>query len=107
MNIRRGIILTVCLIALYLLLPRVLYAWTGYDYDTGDYIEIDGDVSTIQGKDIDIYDYSDDSYHDVYVMSVNRNGDVIIEVFDYDTGDYRTFEIDMNTDDQQKDREST
>ncbi|MGO9137877.1 MAG: DUF5334 family protein [Syntrophales bacterium] len=65
----------------------------GYDYDTGNYVEIENQDSVIQGNDIEIYDSSDKSYHDVYVISVNRNAAVIIEVFDYDAGKYRTFEM--------------
>ena len=48
----------------------------------------------IPGRDIEIYDYYDESYHDVSVLSVAQNGSVTIEVFDHDTGDYRTFEMD-------------
>jgi hypothetical protein len=80
---------------LMILCPAHLYAWDGYDYDTDDYIEFDHPFSVKPGNDVEIYDYSDESYHDVYVISINRDGTVIIEVFDYDTGDYRTFEMRM------------
>ena len=95
MNIRKGIILTVFLAVLYLLPPTVLFAWSGYDYDTENYIEIDADILTIQGKHIEIYDYSDESYHEVYVISVS-NGGKEIDVLDQDTGDYRTFEAEAD-----------
>lgn len=78
---------------LVILCPALVYSWDGYDYDTDDYIEIDHPFSVKPGNDVEIYDYSDESYHEVYVISVDRTATVIIEVFDYDTGDYRTFQI--------------
>lgn len=78
---------------LMILCPALVYSWDGYDDDTDNYIEIENQESVKPGKDIEIYDYSDESYHEVYVISVNRNSAVIIEVFDYDSGDYRTFEM--------------
>ena len=78
---------------LMILCPTLVYSWDGYDYDTDDYIEFDHPLSVKPGNDVEIYDYSDETYHDVYVISVKRNGTVVIEVFDHDTGDYRTFEM--------------
>jgi hypothetical protein len=69
------------------------YAWDGYDHDSEDYIEIENPALVVPGQDIEIYDHSDETYHDVYVISVQRNGTVVIEVFDNNTGDYRTFEM--------------
>jgi hypothetical protein len=73
-----------------MLSPLHLYARDGYDYDTGNYIEIE--YSIVPGKDFEIYDYNDESYHEVHVISINRSS-INLEVFDYDTGDYRTFEM--------------
>lgn len=70
-----------------------MYSWDGYDYEADNYIEIKNKDLIIPGNDIEIYDYSDEAYHEVYVMSIHRNGVVIIEVFDYDDGDYREFEM--------------
>ena len=78
---------------LVILCPALVYSWDGYDYDTDDYIEFDHPFSVKPGNDVEIYDYSDETYHDVYVISVKRNGTVVIEVFDHDTGNYRTFEM--------------
>lgn len=78
---------------LVLLSPTLAYSWSGYDNGTDNYIEIDNKDSVKPGADVRIYDYGDKSYHDVYVISVDRNGDVTIDVFDYDTGDYRIFEM--------------
>jgi hypothetical protein len=85
-----------------ILCPAHVYSWDGYDYDTDDYIEIDNAFSVKPENDIEIYDYNDESYHDVYVISINRDGAMIIEVFDYDTGDYRTFEMMMGAAMQEK-----
>jgi hypothetical protein len=78
---------------LMILYPTLVYSWNGYAYDTDNYVEIDNQDSVKPGADVKIYDYSDNSYHNVYVISVDRNGTVTIDVFDYDTGDYRIFEM--------------
>ena len=84
---------------LMILCPVHVYSWDGYDYDTENYIEFDLEVYVVQGKDFDIYDYSDESRHTVHVISINNNGnEVVIEGYDYDEGEYRTFY--MDTDDQ-------
>ena len=107
MNSNRDIYPIVFLSILFLLLPSYLYAWTGYDHDTENYIECDQDISVIQGKDVDIYDYSDESRHKVQVISVDTDGDVAeIKVYDYNVDEYRTFEMDMETDDQHKNEEN-
>lgn len=81
------------LLVVLLLCPLNICAWDGYDHDSEDYIEIENPALVVPGQDIEIYDHSDETYHDVYVISVQRNGTVVIEVFDNDTGDYRTFEM--------------
>jgi hypothetical protein len=86
-------LLIIFLLTAFLLCPMNLNAWDGYDFDNEEYIEIPDKESVNPGKDIEIYDYSDESYHDVNVISVKRNGAVMIKVFDYDTGDYRMFEM--------------
>ena len=81
------------LLIVLLLCPLNLCAWDGYDHDSEDFIEIENPALVMPGQDIEIYDYSDETYHDVNVISVQRNGTVVIEVFGNDTGDYRTFEM--------------
>lgn len=76
-----------------ILCPVLVHAWDGYDNESDSYIEITDKDSVAQGNDVVIFDHSDGFYHEVYVISVNRNGAVIIEVFDYDAGDYREFEM--------------
>ncbi len=93
----------IILIVLILFCPLSIHAWDDYDYDSGDYIEIENPELVAPGKDIQVYDFSDGAYHDVNVISVVRDGTVIIEVFDHDTGDYRTFEME----DESKAKDST
>lgn len=76
-----------------ILFPALAYSWDGYDYDTDNYVEFDHPFSVKPGNDVEIYDYSDDSYHDVHIITIKQEGTTIIEVYDYDTGDYRTFEM--------------
>ena len=72
----------------------LLAAWEGFDYEKGDYIEIEKGNLVRTGKDIEIYDYSTGEYKDVEVQSITRpGGSVEIEVYDYDSGEYRTFEM--------------
>jgi hypothetical protein len=86
---------TICLTILFIFFLSFAhaFAWDGYDLDKDDYIQIPNKESVIPGNDIEIYDYSDKTYHNAYVISVKRNGAVMIEVLDYDTEDYRTFEM--------------
>ena len=103
MNSKRKTFLIIFLSALLLLLPTLLYAWSGYDYEAENYIEFDQDGPVIQGKDFDIYDYGDESQHTVHIISIGSAGnEVVIEVYDYDEGEYRTFYMDKDTGDQQK-----
>ena len=66
------------------------YAWDGYDYDRGDYIEIEKGNLVRSGNDIEIYDYSTGTYKDVEVVSVSSDE---VEVYDYEADEYRTFDM--------------
>ena len=68
-----------------------VFSWDGYDYDTGNYIEIEKGNLVRAGNDIEIYDYETGEYRDVEVQGMVGNEQ---EVYDYDTGEYRTFEMD-------------
>lgn len=47
------------------------------------------------GREIEIFDYSDGSYKDVEVESIQRLDNAVeIEVYDYQGNEYRTFEMD-------------
>lgn len=79
---------------LFLLFSQVVFAWDGYDYEKGNYIEIDKENLVRRGNTIEIYDYGDGSYKDVEVEDIHRFGNSVeIEVYDNNTGEYRTFEM--------------
>lgn len=70
------------------------FAWDGYDYEKGTFIEIEKDNLVREGETIEIYDF-DDGYKEVEVESIDRYGNTVeVEVYDYDTGEFRTFEMD-------------
>ena len=75
--------------------PAFAYAWDGYDYESGSYVEIDKGNLVRPGKDIEIYDYGTGEYKDVEVQSIRDSGSgTEVEVYDYDTGEYRTLDMD-------------
>ena len=72
----------------------MLADWTGEDAETNVEIEIEKGNLVRTGRDIEIYDEGDSSYHDVTIESIQRYGNSVeIEVYDNDTGEYRTFEM--------------
>lgn len=84
------------ILILFLISPVLSYAWDGLDYETGNYIEIDdSDISSLApGAIIQIYDNEDSDHHIVEVMTIVKTTDETnIEVYDQDTDEYRTFEM--------------
>ena len=80
---------------LALILPTLSYAWDGYDYESGSYVEIDKGNLVRPGQNIEIYDYGTGEYKDVEVQSIHGSGSgAEVEVYDYDTGEYRTLDMD-------------
>jgi pyruvate/2-oxoglutarate/acetoin dehydrogenase E1 component len=71
------------------------FAWDGYDYQKGSYVEIEKGNLVRPGKDIEIYNYSTGEYKDVEVQSIHGSGSgAEVEVYDYDTSEYRTLDMD-------------
>jgi len=71
------------------------YAWDGYDYETGSYVEIDKGNLVRSGEEIEVYDYDTSEYKNYEVESITGNGSgAELEVYDYDTGEYRTLDMD-------------
>lgn len=72
------------------------FAWDGYDYDKGTYIEIDKGNLVRQGNDIEYYDYDKGEYRTGEVQSIERSGSSVeVEVLDSETGETRTFEMEQ------------
>jgi hypothetical protein len=84
----------IILSVLLLIVSYSVSAWDGYDYNTGNYVEIDKGNLVRQGNEIEYYDYETDEYKYGDVESVNSYGSSAeVEVYDYNTGEYRTFEM--------------
>jgi hypothetical protein len=88
---------SICLIIILILIfPLTVFSWDGYDYETGNYIEIDdSDIRALApGTIIQIYDNEDNNHHAVEIMSIIKSLDETnIEAYDQDTDEYRTFEM--------------
>lgn len=69
--------------------------WDGFDYEKGSMVEIGKGNLVRPGRDIEIYDYDDGEYKDVEVQSIRRSGSgVAVEVYDRESGEYRTLDMD-------------
>lgn len=84
------------LIALLLSIPGAAFAWDGYDYENGNYVEVERGNLVRQGREIEVYDYGENGGHKNFeVESIQRRGSKVeLEVRDTSTGEYRTFEMD-------------
>lgn len=87
----------ICFAAAFMIaIPLSGFAWDGFDYETGNYIEIDdADIPVIApGALTQIFDYEDSEYHPVEIIAVEKaSGETVIEVFDQDMNEFRTFEM--------------
>ncbi|MGV8056732.1 MAG: DUF5334 family protein [Smithellaceae bacterium] len=90
----------ICLIiSLILIFPLTVFSWDGYDYENGNYIEInDSDIPALApGAIIEIYDNEDNNHHAVQIISISKTLDETnIEAYDQDTDEYRTFEMEVS-----------
>ena len=69
-------------------------AWEGYDWETGNYIEIQEGNLVRSGEKIEIYDWDSGEYKNVEVQDVDSYGSTTeVEVYDYESGEYRTLEM--------------
>ncbi len=77
--------------ALLILGSSFLFGWDGYDYDEGEYVEIEKGNLVRKYKDIEVYHYGDGNYHDEEVQGFYGNE---LETYDYDTGEFHYYEMD-------------
>jgi hypothetical protein len=84
------------IIAAILLIANAVpvFSWDGYDYESGDYVEIEKDNLVRRGHDIEFYDYGAGEYRSGEVQDITRTpSGVELEVYDYEAGESRTFEM--------------
>ena len=82
------------LLSSLLCIPSISSAWDGYDYNSGTYIEIDRGNLVREGNDIEYFDYGT-GYQYGEVTNIDSYGSSVeVEVYDYNSGEYRTFEMD-------------
>ena len=78
-----------------LLVTSPAFAWDGYDYEKGSYVEIEKGNLVRPGRDIEIYDYNTGQYKNVEVQSIQGQGSSTeVEIYDHDSGEYRTLDMD-------------
>jgi Family of unknown function (DUF5334) len=74
------------------LLPVTAHAWDGTDED-GNSVEIESGNLVRPGNDIEVY-HSKRGYGTYSVETIQRNGSIVeLEVYDHETGEYQTFEM--------------
>lgn len=72
-------------------------AWSGIDGDTQKDVEIEKGNLVRRGRTIEIYEPDEDKYTDVEVDRIRDRGSYVeIEAYDWDKGEYRTFEMDKH-----------
>ena len=70
------------------------FSWSGYDWETNSYVDIGKSNFVRRGKEIEVFDYNTGEYKNYEVESIRRNGNNIeLEVYDWDNNDYRTFDM--------------
>ena len=69
--------------------------WNGYDWDSGNYVDIESGNLVREGQNIEIYDWGTGSYSDVEVTDIDSFGSgTEVEVYDYSSGEYRILDMD-------------
>ena len=69
-------------------------SWDGYDWDTGEYIDIQRGELVRPNREIEVYNYGTGDYETYTVERIKHKGHKTeVEVYDYDKGEYRTFEM--------------
>jgi len=79
----------------FFLCSKNIYAWSGFDWSKGSYVEIEKGELVREGEEVEIFDYGDGEYKDIEIDSMNKYGNhVEIEGTDIETGEIRTFDMD-------------
>lgn len=76
------------------LLAAPCSAWDGYDWDKGNFVEIDKGNLVRRGETIEVFDYGEGEFKDMEVLGIERTpGGVEVEVYDPEADETRTFEM--------------
>jgi len=76
-------------------LASQVYAWSGYDNESGSSVEIDKGNLVRPGETIDYYDTESGEYKTADVEAIQSYGvGTEVEIYDHDSGEYRTFSMD-------------
>lgn len=71
------------------------FTWDGYDYESGNYVEIEKGNLVREGEEIEYYDYGSGEYRYGEVQQIQSSGSgAELEVYDYESGEYRSFDMD-------------
>ena len=68
-----------------------LFGWDGYDYDAGEFVEVEKGNLVRKDEDIEVYHWDDGAYHDEEVQGFDGKE---LETYDYSTGEYNSYEMD-------------
>lgn len=79
------------MVIICLFLASVANAWDGYDYNDGEFIEIDKGNLVRSGEEIEVFHYGSGEYRYEEVESVSSDE---VETYDYETGEYNTYDMD-------------
>lgn len=84
----KGLILTI------LVAPMKVFAWDGWDYESGTAVEIDKGNLVRDGETIDFFDYGSGEYRTGTVENISLDGSSIqLEITDDETTETRTFDM--------------
>ena len=88
-------LLSVTVLIFFISFSSISYAWDGYDYESGSYVEVEKGNLVREGEEIEYYDYDSGEYRTGDVESIESSGSgAEVEVYDHESGEYRTFEMD-------------
>jgi len=79
------------IILILISIPTLVFAWDGYDYNNGKFVDIEKGSTVREGNDIEIYDWGDGKYKDVEVDSFDGSE---VQYTDPDSGEQVTIDMD-------------
>ena len=81
-------------ITILLMISFSASAWDGYDWERGNYVEITEGLDVSEGDVIEIYDYEYGDYRQVEVTDVTDTySGVEVEVYDHNLGEIRYLDM--------------